>query len=304
MSRSVTAMFDSRSEAESARDRLSAADIEADRVRIVDQSSGGSSSSGSGSSGDGEGFWASLKDMFMPDEDRHAYGEGIRRGGYMLVADVDESDADRACQILDQAGSVDFDQRQSEWKSQGWGGYQADTQAGAFGRLSNDDQYASGRDSDEQRIPVAEEHLNIGKREVERGGARVRSYVREVPVHEQVNLREEHVEVERRPVDERMETGSGGDIFQEREIEMTEHAEEAVIGKEARVTEEVVLRKTSEERTQNIDDTVRKTEVDVDNIGREDRSAFSGLDRDRDLDQARTDYEESGAGPRDRDDLL
>ncbi|HEX8062397.1 MAG TPA: DUF2382 domain-containing protein [Allosphingosinicella sp.] len=55
--------------------------------------------------------------------------------------------------------------------------------------------------SAEERIPIVEEELRVGKREVERGGARVRSYVTETPVSEQVNLREEHVSVERRPVD-------------------------------------------------------------------------------------------------------
>jgi stress response protein YsnF len=57
-----------------------------------------------------------------------------------------------------------------------------------------------GRVVQEEHIPLVEEELRVGKREVNRGGARVRSYVREVPVHEQVSLREEHVDVERRPV--------------------------------------------------------------------------------------------------------
>lgn len=311
MSRTVTAMFDNRSEAESARERLSASGVEADRVRIIDQGSSDSGSGmGSGSSGSGnhEGFWASLKDMFLPDEDRHAYGEGIRRGGYMLVAEVDESDANRACSILDESNSVDFDQRQDEWRNGGWTGYQA----GAFGRLSGDDtgsgegmrsgDYA-GRsgETEEERIPIVEEELRVGKREVERGGARVRSYVREVPVHEQVNLREEHVDIERRPVDRALGQGDAtdGDIFRDREIEMTERAEEAVIGKEARVREELVVRKTVDERTENIDDTVRRTEVDVDETGG-DRSAFSGLDRDEGRSASRSDFERTSTD-RDRD---
>lgn len=314
MSRTITAMFDSRSEAEAARERLSDSSIEADRVRIIDQSSSGSSSSGS-SPGE-EGFFASLKDLFMPDEDRHAYGEGIRRGGYMLVAEVEESNADRACDILDQSSSVDFEQRQSEWRNQGWAGHQGDRQAGAFGAIGSDHDMSrtsdatmasgnhlgagSARDVEEEHIPIVNEELRVGKREVERGGARVRSYVREVPVHEQVNLREEHVEIERRPVSGDYRQGAlGGDVFQDREIEMTEHAEEAVVSKEARVEEELVLRKTAEERTESIDDTVRHTEVDVD----QGRSAFSGFDRDRDGDRdddgVRDDLERSGSN-RDR----
>jgi hypothetical protein len=72
----------------------------------------------------------------------------------------------------------------------------------------------------EERIPVAEERLNVGKREVNQGRVRVRSYVVETPVQEQVNLRQEHVSVERRPVD-RPVTGKEN-LFQERTIEATE----------------------------------------------------------------------------------
>ena len=48
-------------------------------------------------------------------------------------------------------------------------------------------------------------------------------------------------------------------------IEMTETAEEAVVAKDARVVEEVVVRKTADDRTETISDTVRRTEVEVDN---------------------------------------
>ncbi len=63
---------------------------------------------------------------------------------------------------------------------------------------------------------------------------------------------------------------------------MRETAEEAVIAKEARVTEEVVVQKTAEQRTQEVDDTVRHTEVEVDeNVRDNDRGAF-GFNKDRD----------------------
>ena len=55
----------------------------------------------------------------------------------------------------------------------------------------------------------------------------------------------------------------GGDPFQERTIEVEERGEEAVVSKEARVVEEVVVRKDVEQRTETVSDTVRKTEVDV-----------------------------------------
>jgi uncharacterized protein (TIGR02271 family) len=328
MSRTITAMFDSASDAAAAKSRLTASRIDADNVRVIDKST--SQGSGSGGGHD-EGFLASIKHFFLPDEDAHAYGEGIRRGGYMLCAEVDEDQADEAVRILDESNSVDFDSRQEEWRNDGWGGYTSGytdtgtpsgggmgasglgtmastgssgmgyTETGSTGRSGmTDTDSLSGRAVEEERIPVMEEELRVGKREVTRGGARVRSYIREIPVHEQVRLREEHVSVERRPVSETLRSGDldTGDMLRDRTIEMTETAEEAVIGKEARVVEEVVVRKTAEERVEEIDDTVRRTEVEVDEgLNRDsDRSAFSDFGGRADKsgstasDPLRTDY--------------
>jgi uncharacterized protein (TIGR02271 family) len=104
----------------------------------------------------------------------------------------------------------------------------------------------------------------VGKREVGHGRVRIQSRVVERPVQEQVTLREERVDVERRPVSGEYREGAlSGDPFQERTIEVEERGEEAVVSKEARVVEEVVVRKEADQRTETISDTVRKTEVDV-----------------------------------------
>ncbi|CAO3354283.1 YsnF/AvaK domain-containing protein [Azospirillum palustre] len=116
----------------------------------------------------------------------------------------------------------------------------------------------------EEQIPIVEEQVNIGKRSVERGGIRVRSYVVETPVEEQVRLRDETVTVERRPGG--MVGGSSevpADAFRERTIEVTETDEEAVVSKTAHVRETVVVRKDVEERAQSVRDTVRRTEVEI-----------------------------------------
>jgi uncharacterized protein (TIGR02271 family) len=115
-------------------------------------------------------------------------------------------------------------------------------------------------------IPVVQEELKVGKREVQRGGVRVFSRVVETPVNESVNLREEHVSVERRPVDQPISTADAT-AFKEQSIEMRERAEEAVVQKSARVVEEVVVGKEATQRQENITDTVRHTEVQVENLG-------------------------------------
>ena len=113
----------------------------------------------------------------------------------------------------------------------------------------------------EDVIQAAEEELRVGKREVGRGGVRVRSYVTERPVEEQVELRQERVSVERRPVDRELAPGEAA--FQERTIEAVERGEEAVVSKTARVTEEIGIRKDVERETETVRDTVRKQEIEV-----------------------------------------
>jgi stress response protein YsnF len=113
----------------------------------------------------------------------------------------------------------------------------------------------------EQVIPIAKEELAVGKRASERR-YRVRTYVVETPVEEQVRLRDERVIVERRPASSEVTSGAGA--MQEREFEVTERHEEPVVEKRARQVEEVVVRREANERVETVRDTVRETKVDVD----------------------------------------
>ncbi|MDN4053918.1 YsnF/AvaK domain-containing protein [Massilia sp. YIM B02763] len=120
-------------------------------------------------------------------------------------------------------------------------------------------------------IPVVQEELKVGKRDVQRGGVRVYSRLVETPVDESVSLREEHVNVQRRPVDQPISTSDAA-AFKEQSIELRENAEEAVVQKSARVVEEVVVGKDVSQRQENIHDTLRHTEVQVESLG--DDSSF------------------------------
>ena len=121
----------------------------------------------------------------------------------------------------------------------------------------------AARTGQDETLQVVEERLVVGKREVNRGRVRVRSYVVERPVEAQVRLHEERVEIERRPVD-RPVTAADANLFQERVIEATATSEEAVVGKEARVVEEIGIHKEAADRVETVRDTVRRTEVEVD----------------------------------------
>jgi len=268
MSRTITALFDTRADAEAGKERLKAARLDADHVHIHSQESTGGSDRPYSTHQD-VGMWESIKNAFLPDEDRHTYEEGVRRGGFLLTADVDDDQVDEAVRALEDANTVDIDERANQWRSQGWA-YGAGNAGDTSGRSAMGGNTDRTDRQGEQHIDVVEEQLVVGKREVDRGGVRVRSYVTETPVHEQIRLRNERVNVERRPVD-RAVTG-GDDAFRERSFEVTETGEEAVVGKTQRVVEEVVVGKTVDERVEQIDDTVRRTDVDVEQLSGTERT--------------------------------
>jgi stress response protein YsnF len=110
----------------------------------------------------------------------------------------------------------------------------------------------------EQVIPVVREELTVGKRPVERR-RRIRTYVIERPVEEQVTLRDERIVVERRPASGEL----GPDALQQREFEVIERHEEPVVERRTRGVEEVVVRKEAQEHTETVRDTVRETKVEV-----------------------------------------
>ena len=289
--RSLSAMFDTREDADRAVARLKEVGI-ADVVLTGEENGGYSVDTAPGVTDRDRGFFESIGDFFFPEEDRYAYAEGLNRGGYLVtVSNVPENMYDRALDILDDEGAVDLDARESEWRSQGWQGYTgagAATGAAVGSTFADRDVTATDRDLTDrnlrggEHIDVVEERLSVAKRETDAGRVRVRSYVRKIPVEQDVDLRSETVRVQRRPVDRPAETGA----FEERTIEAREYRETPVVSKDARVVEEIDLSKNVESRTETVRDTVRKTEVEIeDERTAIDRDVDSTIDRtvDRNL---------------------
>jgi uncharacterized protein (TIGR02271 family) len=142
--------------------------------------------------------------------------------------------------------------------------------------LTRPARYDSARQVGEEKVvPVAQEELAIGRREVTKGGIRVHTRVATVPAEQSVQLREEHATIERVAVDRPV--GAGEDLFKERTFEVLEMTEEAVVQKRTRVKEEVRIAKHMVERTETVRDTVRKTQVEVEQTaGRPERRINKG----------------------------
>lgn len=194
------------------------------------------------------GFFGSLFGSDAPET--RSYTNAARQAEAILTVQADSDErARQVAEIFDRNGAIDVDDQSSQ-------------QNFAQNRQTTQDSTAR---QGETAIPVIEENMQVGKRTVEQGGVRVRSRIIEKPVEETVRLRDEHVYVNRRPVD-RAVTDSDLNNFKEGDIELTERSEEAVVSKQARVVEEVSVGKNVEERNQVVSDTVRRTDVDVEEI--------------------------------------
>lgn len=281
MKHTLVAVFENRSDAQEAMDELHAAGFSRTDLNISSADSTGQASNLTGSSvstGEAheEGVGASIKHFFSglfgSEHEEYAshYSDAVTRGHHVLTLATDsEPEAERATDIIERFRPVDIDDRHALAGGAvptGASGYQAQSapsmSGSQAGSMQRDTSIGENRTT---AIPVVKEELKVGKRQVERGGVRVFSHIVETPVDENVSLREEHVNVKRRPVDQPI---SPADVsaFKEKEIELRETAEEAVVQKSARVVEEVVVGKEVSQRQQQIHDTVRHTEVEVEQL--------------------------------------
>jgi uncharacterized protein (TIGR02271 family) len=189
-------------------------------------------------------------------QDAEFYLEALRRGNTLVAVSADGAREQPALDIMTRFNPLPMQRVSEHWRESGWKGY--DANANPF--------TAQDMDREGQQIlPIIEEELRVGKREVERGGVRVHARMAERPVEKSVDLREEKVNVERRPAD-RPATDADLQAFQEGSFEVRETAEEPVVDKQARVTEEVVVDKDIQQRQEVVRDTERHTEVDVERL--------------------------------------
>jgi uncharacterized protein (TIGR02271 family) len=244
----IVAAFENAERARSARQALAAAGIDNANIELLESRSDLDN-------------WTAMKRYAVPDEDAHLYAEGLGRGHSLLVIRAAAGEHDRIMQVLGRFNPIDIDDHADGWRKAGWSGVHPG-KAAWDARQQTSTGSKTAPETQEEVVPVFEERLKVGKRLVEQGHVRVRVYTVEHPVQEGVTLREERVAVERRPVD-RPASSMPGEAFKDRTIDVTTHREEPIIAKEAQVKEEVVVRQEADQRTETVRDTVRHTEVEV-----------------------------------------
>ena len=210
------------------------------------------------------GFWSWLVGDEASPTDHTTYDRTIAAGGAVLSVVASDLEADKIYAIIEKHHPADLDERSSTTTRDTVMGDA--TAAMAVGGTTSTASStaplgAAAMGKDAETIALAEEQITVGKRQVEGGTARIRRYVIERPVEEQIKLRTESLRVERRPVSAGVTVAA--DAFTDKIIEVKETAEEAVVGKTTRVVEEVVIGKDVSERTETVHDTVRREEIEV-----------------------------------------
>ena len=293
MTHTVVGLFNNRSDAQSAMQELIQAGFIQEDIDLSNRRIAGDDTNYSNTTSDNEGIGDKIGNFFSSLFDDETTASNYTNAAYdadaILTVQADSQiRAEEAADILDRNGAIDVDENGSAYGdtygsandlSQNYAGTGSGNDTtnatmnttGTTGYNATTNNEANLRSDVENRevIPVVEENLEVGKRAVERGGARIRSRVIEKPVEANVRLREEHVVVNRRPVN-RAVTDADINNLQEGEIEITERAEVPVVNKQARVVEEIEVGKTVEERQETVSDTVRRTEVDVQEIDTDD----------------------------------
>jgi uncharacterized protein (TIGR02271 family) len=115
----------------------------------------------------------------------------------------------------------------------------------------------------------SEEELRVGTTQQEAGRARLRKYVVEDEVTQTVPVKREEVRVEREPItDGNVDAATEGPAISDEEHEVVLHEEEVVTEKRAVPKERIRMDKETVTDEQQVSETVRKEEVEVEGEGR------------------------------------
>ena len=231
MSTTIIAMYDNADKAEKVVNEIVNAGISRDQVEVLSGNGNGASS-----------LIGKLSEQGVEKDEAAVYADAIGKGRSMVTVQAPDERADETFEMMNDLGAQDLDELLAEAEA------------------------SQEQEETEETVPVVEEQVSIGQRKVMRGGVRVTSTVTERPVQETLRLREEKVEVEQTSADRKLSPQEAEKAFAQKTVELAETAEEAVISKEARVVEEVSLRKSAAEREETVQAKARRTDVKVEEL--------------------------------------
>jgi stress response protein YsnF len=284
----IIAVFDTAAHAQAAARALEIAGFPANDINTFDSARLSSTAAGGGVRD--VGLWQRLFGGDYRQQEAAAYARTVEGGGVVLTIRVPDSKVAQAMSVLNFHKPVDVRGRTME---AGTTTTTTTTTATAAAPIMSSSTAASAaapaappaapmaaaaagpavaqaaRAAAEEVMRLAEEELNVTKRQIEAGMTRIRRFVTQKAVEAQVTLHEEHAEILRRGV---TDPGLFKDIdWTDKVIEIVETAEEPVISKTAHVAEEVIIRREGSDRVETVHDTIRRQQVEVEHL------ASSGL---------------------------
>jgi stress response protein YsnF len=253
----IVTLYDTAEHAEAAKRSLEQAGFAPSEISMI-------SSKTLGLAGDklGEpGLWHKLFGREIQQVEATVYGRTVEAGGVVLTVRVLETDAARATSILNAHRSVDLTKRAEQ---EGLITAATTTAAKPQAVRQAPVTAAAGAITDEQVLALAEEQINVGKRQIQEGTTRIRRFVTETPVEAQISLHEEHTRVLRRASTDPNYIRNID--WTDKTIEATETAEEPVVTKSVRITEEVVIQREGSDHVKTVHDKVRRQQVEVERV--------------------------------------
>jgi uncharacterized protein (TIGR02271 family) len=246
----VVAVYDTAAHADAAVNTLKSAGYSAHDISVI-RNAGGESNADLIE----PGFWRRLFGRNIELDEAGAYGQSVLRGSVVVSVHVPESEALNVIKLLDSHKPADL--MDPVW-----------THGSSSGEppkvVVPPPTSAANFTKDEEVVRLAEEQLNVGKRQVDAGITRVRRFSIERPAEVSVSLHEEHAEVTRRAISN--QRGMNDVDWSEQTIEVMETAEQPVINKTVRVSEEVVIRRKGSDHIETVHDTVRQQQLEVERV--------------------------------------
>ena len=261
----IVAVFDTAAHAAAAVQDLVSAGVPSDAITQHANNTVTGSAATTATPGREQGFWSSLLGG-EPEQsyDSTVYDRSMEGGSTVVSVQTPTNSVTQVSAILERHNPVDIDERAASYNSTQTTTSTTAAPVAISGQASVASGVSAERATDSGTIQLAEESLVVGKRALNQGSTRVRRYVVETPVEEQVTLHDERVVVDRRPVTDGRPLADGS--FSDKTIEMVETREEAVVSKTARVVEEINLRKEGVDRVETVRDTVRREDIAVEQV--------------------------------------
>jgi uncharacterized protein (TIGR02271 family) len=264
----VVAAFDTRAHAEAAVKALKAGGFADSDISIIDREFLAASKTAGGPGAKAAAVWYGLFGHEVHQHEAAIYSQTIDRGGAVVSARVMDSEVAHALAILNMHHPVDVHDRAVT------SGIASTAHVEAVEKKIESIPLAAAQkvavppklaDMHDEVLRLAEEQLEVGKKLVESGRTRIRRFVTERPVSANITLREEHAEVLRRAITDPKFADTVD--WADKQIEVVETAEHALVSKMARIVEEVSLKKVGTEHVETVSEKIRRQQVEIEHIG-------------------------------------